>query len=296
MDLESALRFLPQAVVSGLEAGVLYALPALAFILIYRASDVMNFAQGEMAMFSTFVALAILNQGLPLPVAFLGAILFGALLGIVTERFFLRPIESAPHFSKVILTLGIAIVLLAAAGFVFGYDTYPFPSPVRGQPIRFAGVVFGPSTLLTLGVAVAVMAGIYFFFKCTMSGIAMRAIAENATAAQLMGVKMGTILSLTWAVSCMIGAVAGLLIAPKNFVNVAFMFDYLIKAFAAAVLGGFTSLPGVVVGGLLVGVLENLVGLYVAVEWKTAFAFSLIVIVLAVKPTGLMGVAPVKKV
>ena len=296
MDLESALRFLPQAVVSGLEAGVLYALPALAFILIYRASDVMNFAQGEMAMFSTFVALAILNRGLPLPVAFLGAILFGALLGIVTERFFLRPIEAASHFSKVILTLGIAIVLLAAAGFVFGYDTYPFPSPVRGQPIRFGGVVFGPSTLLTLGVAVAVMAGIYVFFKYTMSGIAMRAIAENATAAQLMGVRMGTILSLTWAVSCMIGAVAGLLIAPKNFVNVAFMFDYLIKAFAAAVLGGFTSMPGVVVGGLLVGVLENLVGLYIAVEWKTAFAFSLIVIVLALKPTGLMGTAPVKKV
>jgi len=296
MDLESALRYLPQAVVSGLEAGVLYALPALAFILIYRASDVMNFAQGEMAMFSTFVALAILNRGLPLPVAFLGAILFGALLGIAVERFFLRPIEAAPHFSKVILTLGIAIALLAAAGFVFGYDTYPFPSPVRGQPIRMGGVVFTPNTLVTLGVAVAVMAGIYFFFRYTMAGIAMRAIAENATAAQLMGVKMGTILSLTWAVSCMIGAVAGLLIAPKNFVNVAFMFDYLIKAFAAAVLGGFTSLPGVVVGGLLVGVLENLVGLYIAVEWKTAFAFSLIVIVLAVKPTGLMGAAPVKKV
>jgi branched-chain amino acid transport system permease protein len=296
MDFESALRFLPQAVVSGLEAGILYALPALAFILIYRASDVMNFAQGEMAMFSTFVALAILNQGMPLPVAFLGALAFGAGLGIVTERFFLRPIEAAPHFSKVILTLGIDIALLAAAGFVFGYDTHPFPSPIRGQPIRLAGVVFTPNTLLTLGVAVAVMAGIYYFFKHTMAGIAMRAIAENATAAQLMGVKMGTILSVTWAVSCMIGAVAGLLIAPKNFVNVAFMFDYLIKAFAAAVLGGFTSLPGVVVGGLLVGVLENLVGLYVAVEWKTAFAFSLIVIVLAIKPTGLMGGAPPKKV
>src|SRR5207248_656197 len=147
----------------------------------------------------------------------------------------------------------------------------------------------GPNTLLTLGVAVEVMQAIYGLFKYTMAGIAMRAIAENATAAQLMGVNIRTILSLTWAVSCMIGAVAGLLIAPKNFVNVQFMFDYLVKAFAAAVLGGFTSMPGVVVGGLLVGVLENLVGLYVAVEWKTAFAFSLIVIVLAVKPTGLMG-------
>ena len=296
MDLETALRFLPQAIVSGLEAGVLYALPALAFILIYRASDVMNFAQGEMAMFSTFVALAILNRGMPLPVAFIGALVFGAILGIVVERFFLRPIESAPHLSKVILTLGIDIALLAAAGFIFGYDTYPFPSPVRGQPIRMGGVVFGPNTLLTLGVAVAVMAGLYFFFKYTMAGIAMRAIAENAVAAQLMGVNMGTILSVTWAVSCMIGAVAGLLIAPKNFVNVQFMFDYLVKAFAAAVLGGFTSMPGVIVGGLLVGVLENLVGLYVAVEWKTAFAFSLIVIVLAIKPTGLMGAPILKKV
>jgi branched-chain amino acid transport system permease protein len=296
MDIESALRFLPQAVVSGLEAGVLYALPALAFILIYRASDVMNFAQGEMAMFSTFVALAILNQGMPLPVAFLGALAFGAGLGMATERFFLRPIDHAPHFSKVILTLGIDIALLATAGLVFGYDTYPFPSPVRGQPIRVAGIVFGPSTLLTLGVAIAVMAGLYFFFKYTMAGIAMRAIAENATTAQLMGVNIGSILSLTWAVSCMIGAVAGLLIAPKNFVNVQFMFDYLVKAFAAAVLGGFTSMPGVVVGGLLVGVLENLVGLYIAVEWKTAFAFSLIVVMLAVKPTGLMGAPILKKV
>lgn len=296
MTLESALQFLPQAVVSGLEAGVLYALPALAFILIYRASDVMNFAQGEMAMFSTFVALAILNRGLPLPVAFIGALLFGAGLGMATERLFLRPIENAPHFSKVILTLGVDIVLLAAAGFIFGYDTYPFPSPVSGRPIRVASVVFGPNTLLTLGVAVAVMAGLYFFFKYTMAGIAMRAIAENGTAARLMGVNIGSILSLTWAVSCMIGAVAGLLIAPKNFVNVQFMFDYLVKAFAAAVLGGFTSMPGVVVGGLLVGVLENLVGLYVAVEWKTAFAFSLIVIMLAVKPTGLMGAPRQKKV
>jgi branched-chain amino acid transport system permease protein len=124
----------------------------------------------------------------------------------------------------------------------------------------------------------------------------MRAIAENATTAQLMGVNIGSILSLTWAVSCMIGAVAGLLIAPKNFVNVQFMFDYLVKAFAAAVLGGFTSMPGVVIGGLLVGVLENLVGLYIAVEWKTAFAFSLIVVMLALKPTGLMGVPILKKV
>src|SRR6478672_9843069 len=129
MNLESALQFLPQAVVSGLEAGVLYALPALAFILIYRASDVINFAQGEMAMFSTFVALAILNRGLPLPVAFLCAIIFGA-------------------------ALGMDIALLAAAGFVFGYDTSPSPSPVQGRPIRVGGVVFGPSTLLTLGVAV----------------------------------------------------------------------------------------------------------------------------------------------
>ena len=296
MSFESSLQFLPQAIVSGLEAGVLYALPALAFILIYRASDVMNFAQGEMAMFATFVALVILNRGLPLPVAFIGALAFGAVLGIATERFFLRPIDSASHFSKVILTLGIDIVLLAGAGFIFGYDTYPFPSPVQGRPIRVGGVVFGPNTLVTLVVAVAVMAGIFCWFKYTMSGVAMRAIAENATAARLMGVNIGSILSLTWAVSCMIGAVAGLLIAPKNFVSVQFMFEYLIKAFAAAVLGGFTSMPGVVVGGLLVGVLENLVGLYVAVEWKTAFAFSLIVIMLAVKPTGLLGTPQLKKV
>jgi branched-chain amino acid transport system permease protein len=296
VPLDNALQFLPQAVVSGLEAGVLYALPALAFILIYRASDVLNFAQGEMAMFSTFVALAILHQGLPLPLAFLGALVFGAALGMIAERFFLRPIDTAPHFSKVILTLGIDIVLLAAAGFIFGYDTYPFPSPVSGRPVRLAGVVFAPSTFLTLGVAVAVMAALYALFKYTMFGIAMRAIAENPTAARLMGVNISSTLSTTWAVSCMIGAVAGLLIAPKNFVNVQFMFDYLVKAFAAAVLGGFTSMPGVVVGGLLVGILENLVGLYVAVEWKTAFAFSLIVIVLAIRPTGLMGAPPLKKV
>jgi branched-chain amino acid transport system permease protein len=296
VPLENALQFLPQAVVSGLEAGVLYALPALAFILIYRASDVLNFAQGEMAMFSTFVALAILHQGLPLPLDFLGALAFGAALGMIAERFFLRPIDTAPHFSKVILTLGIDIVLLAAAGFIFGYDTYPFPSPVAGRPVRLAGVVFAPSTFLTLGVAVVVMAGLYALFKYTMFGIAMRAIAENPTAARLMGVNIGSTLSTTWAVSCMIGAVAGLLIAPKNFVNVQFMFDYLVKAFAAGVLGGFTSMPGVVIGGLLVGILENLVGLYVAVEWKTAFAFSLIVIVLAVKPTGLFGAPPLKKV
>src|SRR5919198_992313 len=115
-----------------------------------------------------FLPQAVVNRGLPLPVAFIGALLFGAALGMATERFFLRPIDAAPHLSKVILTLGIDIVLLAAAGFVFGYDTYPFPSPVQGRPIRLGGVVFGPSTLLTLGVAVAVMAALYALFKYTM--------------------------------------------------------------------------------------------------------------------------------
>lgn len=276
---------------------MLYALPALAFILIYRSSDVINFAQGEMAMFSTFVAWYILDKlKLPLPVAFLGALLFGAGLGIAIERFFMRPMSDAPHFTKVILTLGIDTVLLAAAGFIFGYDTYRFPSLVSGKPLRFAGIVMSPNNLLNLGVAIAVMVAMYLLFRYTMAGIAMRAIAENANAARLMGVNIGSILSLTWAVSCVIGAIAGLLIAPKNFVNVGFMFDYLLKAFAAAVLGGFTSLPGVVVGGLLLGVLENLVGLYIAVEWKTAFAFSLIVIMLAVRPTGLLGAPQLKKV
>ncbi|HEX2171998.1 MAG TPA: branched-chain amino acid ABC transporter permease [Dehalococcoidia bacterium] len=291
------MELLPQLIVSGLSAGVLYAITALGLVLIYKTSDVVNFAHGDMATIATFVAFTVaVRWRQPLIVAALGAVLFAALLGVVVQFGLLRRIEHAPTISKIILTLGIGQIIFAVEGSIWGYDTYSFPQAWQGAPFEVAGLVVGRSDILIFAIAVVVMGVLAWFFRGTLAGVAMRATAENMHAATLMGVNITRVLALTWAVGVGLSAVAGILIAPQNFLDQNFMFEILIKGFAAAVLGGFTSLPGVVLGGLLLGVLENLVGLYIATEWKTAFAFGLIVVMLAIRPQGLLGAELVKKV
>ena len=287
---------LAQQIISGLATGSLYALAALGLVLIFKTSDVVNFAQGEMAMFGTFIAFTLLTSaGLPYWGAFLLALAFAALFGAAIERVVLRPLAKAPLISVMIATLGLFQVINGVAGWIWGYEPQPFPTAVSGAPITVAGMVFTMQNLLNIGVAMLIMFGFFLLFKFSILGVAMRAVAENRTAAKLMGVPTDRILALTWGLGGILAATAGILTAPVTTLDINFMGTLQIKAFTAGVLGGFTSLPGAVIGGLTLGVLENLVGQFNS-QLQTPFAFGLIVLVLVIRPAGLLGTIQKKKV
>jgi len=288
------LTALLQYIVGGLAAGSLYALAALGLTLIYKTTGVINFANGEMAMVSTFAAFLLLTTyALPYPVAFLGALLFAAALGIVLERVFMRPVQQSSHLNQIMVTLGLFMVLNGAAGTKF-FEPEPFPKPIGGEPFEVMSIFIDKDSLLIFGVATAIMLALYLFFTHTMAGIALRATAQNLVTARLMGVPVGRVYAITWAVAAILGAVAGMFIAPTTSLEPNFMGEVAIKAFAAAILGGLGNLPGAVLGGLLLGVLENLIAGYISTELKAAFAFSLILLVLIVRPEGIMS-APVRR-
>lgn len=288
---------LVQQIISGLAIGCLYALAALGLVLIFKTTDVVNFAQGEIAMVSTFIAFTLLTAGgLPFWGAAAGALVFAALLGVIVERCFIRPLHKASLLSVLIMTIGLMMVINGVAGWIWGFEPHNFPTAVQGEPLKLGGLIITLPDIANLVTALLVMAAFYAVFKYSLVGIAMRAVAENRMAAKLMGVKVGRILSVTWAVGAMLGAVAGIFIAPVTFLDINMMGEVIIKAFTAAVLGGFNSLPGAVAGGLLLGVLENLVAGYVSTELKGAFAFALIVAVLCIRPAGLLGTVERKKV
>lgn len=287
---------LAQQIISGLATGSLYALAALGLVLIFKTSDVVNFAQGEMAMFGTFIAFTLLTAvGLPFWAAFVLALVFAFAFGAGIERVVLRPLAKAPLISVLIATLGLFQIINGVAGWIWGYEMEPFPAAVQGAPFNVGGVVFTLSNLMNIGVALVVMLAFFLLFKYSMIGVAMRAVAENRTAAKLMGVPTDRVLALTWGLGGVLAATAGILIAPVTNLDINMMAGMQIKAFTAAVLGGFTSLPGAVIGGLALGVLENLVA-----GWKpqlaTPFAFALIVLVLVIRPAGLLGTIQKKKV
>ncbi len=286
-----------QQVVSGLSAGCLYALAALGLVLIYRTMDIVNFAHGEMAMVSTFMAHTLLVRlGLSYIPAALGAIIFAFIFGMAVERIFLRPIQGGPLISLMIMTLGLFMVFNGAAGWVWGFDPVSFPRAVSGRPIWLGDLIITRDSILVLAVTIAMALALYVVLRFTMAGIAIRATSQNSRAARLMGVPVPRVYALTWGISAVLGAVAGILIAPTTFLSPSMMAEVQIKAFTAAVLGGFSSLPGAVVGGLLLGVLENLVAGYISTELKSTFAFALIVVVLFIRPSGLLGTPPKRKV
>ncbi len=284
---------LPQLILSGLASGSLYAMMALGLILVYKTTHILNFGYGDMTMFSTFIAYMLLTwYKLPFVVAFFGAIACGLLLGVIVDRGFLKLAKEAPVTSLFIATLGIGMILEAVAGWIWGYDTKPFPYVIKGPPLFLGNVVIRRHDLLVFGIAAAIALLLFAIFKFTDIGIAMRATAQNRQAARLMGINVGQIATLSWALGVGLGALAGVLIAPIVFLDLTRMILVMIKAVAAAVLGGFTSLPGAVVGGLLLGVLENLLTIYMPAALaplKTTFVFLLIIIVLAIRPQGLLG-------
>lgn len=288
-----------QQVVSGLATGGIYAGLALALVMIYQATDVVNFAQGEMAMFATYVCWTLLNAGMPYWAAFFATLAIAFAGGIVIERVVIRPVENAPILTIVIVTIGLLVIFNSLAGWIYSYVQKPFPSPFPKEPIRIGGIVFGAHALGQIAVTLVVLLCIWLFFRFTPLGLAMRAAAQNPVSSRLAGIRVGWMLALGWGLAAMFGAVAGIMVAPVLFLDPNMMGGVQIYAFAAATLGGFTSPLGAVVGGLIVGVVENLVGTYVkfiGTELKLTVALAIIIGVLLVKPSGLFGRAVVRRV
>jgi branched-chain amino acid transport system permease protein len=288
---------IPQLVASGLALGSIYALLALSLVLINKATDVVNFAQGEMAMFGTFICFTLLTRsGLPLVAVLIMAVPIGALLGIATERIAMRPLQAAPQVNALIATIGLWLVFHHAAGWIWGYDPVRFPSLFSPAPVDMLGARIAQNSLGIIGVSLGVVVLLYLFFEHTRMGVAMRAASMNRRAAQLMGVNIDRVALVAWALAAAISVVSGFLVAPLTFLDFEMMFAVLLKAFAGAILGGFNSLPGAVVGCLVIGVVENLFAAYVSTAFKDTFAFAIIIVVLMFRPQGLFTRRIAKKV
>jgi branched-chain amino acid transport system permease protein len=284
-----------QQVLSGLATGGVYASLALALVMIYQATEAVNFAQGEMAMFSTYIAWTLVQAGIPFWAAFLLAVAISFLGGVMIERILIRPVESAPVLSQVIVFIGLLVILNSTAGWIYTYTVKEFPSPFPDRPLLNGMVT--TQDLGVIGVTLLMLALLFAFFRFTPLGLAMRAAAQNPDSAKLAGIRTGWMLAIGWGLAAAVGAVAGIMVAPILFLDPNMMSGVLLYAFAGALLGGIASPGGAVVGGLIVGVLENLVGTYlIATELKLTVALALIVIILVVKPSGIFGTVTVRRV
>jgi branched-chain amino acid transport system permease protein len=276
-------------VFSGLAAGGVYASLALALVMIYQATHLVNFAQGEMAMFSTYIAWALIHAGLPYWAAFFLtlAIAFGG--GVVIERTVIRPLAGHSVLAVVIVFIGLLVIFNAMAGWIFSYVVKTFPSPFPAQP-PFGNKYIGSHELGVIGVTLAVLVLLFVFFRYTKLGLAMRAAAENPVSSRLAGIRVGWMLALGWGLAAAVGAIAGMMVAPIVFLDPNMMTGILLYAFAGALLGGIDNPAGAVLGGFVVGVLENLLGAFViGNELKLTMALVLIIGVLTVRPQGLFG-------
>jgi branched-chain amino acid transport system permease protein len=287
-----------QQVVSGLASGAIYASLALALALVYRASGVINFAQGEMAMFSTYVALAFINHGLSYWAAFLAAIAVSFAGGVAVERAAIRPVEGAPVLSVVIVTIGLLVIFNGLASWIWTAQVQFVPSGFSGGTVDLGGVTIGWDQIGVIGVTLGAMLAFFLFFRYTRVGLRMRAAALNGEASRLLGIRVSWMLALGWGFAAVLGAVSGMLIAPINLLTPNMMQAVLLYAFAAAVLGGLGSPVGAVVGGLGLGVTLNLLGTYVdfvTPELKLPLALGILLTVLLVRPWGLFGTPAVRR-
>jgi len=285
-----------QMIVSGIALGAIYGLVALGIVLVFKATGVLNFAHGEAIMISTFVAFTLLKLKLPYWLAVVLTLLFSALFGLLIERLIIRRFMGRSLLVSGIATLGLFLLFGDLAVWIWGKDPFDFPGMFSQKPIDVAGVAISAADLGILGVAAALAGALFAFFRFTRLGIAMQACMENPVAAQLMGIPTRRIYSLAWMLSHMIGAIAGILIAPVTFLHFTMMQHVLHFAFAAAVLGGIFSLPGSVLGGVVIGVTANLTGAYVSSAWKEVIPFVVMLAILVVRPHGLLARRHLKKV
>ena len=281
---------------SGLANGIIYGSIALALVMIYQATHHINFAQGELAMFATYICWSLINAGVPYWGAFFSTILIAFCLGVLIERIIIRPVERAPVLTVVVVFLGLLFILNSMAGWIFTYTIKSFPSPFPKQP-PFGWTFISSHELGAVGVTLVVLTLLYCFFRFTSLGLAMRAAAQNPDSSRLVGIRVGWMLALGWGLAAAIGSTAGMMVAPIVFLDPNMMAGILLYAFAAALVGGIDSPGGAVLGGFLVGILENIVGAYViGTELKLTVALVLIVGVLVVRPAGLFGKVIVTRV
>jgi len=287
-----------QILFGGLSVGAAYGLIALAMVIIYKTSEVLNFAQGDMAMIATFFAHSLLTgQGVSFGWAVAAALLFGIGLAGLAEFLVMRRAKDPNVLGLIIITLGLEMIVFGFASWKWGGDPKDLPIPFGpADGIAIKGVMMSYLELATLAVSALVILALYLFLAHTKAGLAMKAVQQNRPMARLMGVRAPRILMLAWMLAGLAGSVAGLLIAPAGTVDPYMMWDPMLKGFAAAVLGGMTSLPGAALGGALMGIVENLFGYYVSTKFKSVVPFAVILLVLTVRPSGLLARHYVKKV
>ncbi|MDX6449426.1 MAG: branched-chain amino acid transport system permease protein [Gaiellaceae bacterium] len=288
-----------QQIVSGLASGAIYASLALALVLIYRSTDVINFAQGEMATFTTYTAWSLMHHGLSYWPAFVLTLAIAFSGGVAVERVIIRPVERRPEIVIVIVTIGLLIAINAITGWIWGADVKAFDSPFPNDTWDVHGVTVSIQDVGTFGVCMLTVLLLWGFFRFTTVGLAMRAVAINPNASRLLAVRVGWMLALGWGLAAVLGAVAGMMAAPTVFLDPSMMLVILIYAFAAAVLGGIDSPIGAVVGGLALGVVINLLSRYVnfvGTELRLPTALAILLIVLIIRPQGLFGHKAVRRV
>jgi branched-chain amino acid transport system permease protein len=290
--MDALLQFL----FSGLTVGAVYALVALGFTLIYNASDVVNFAQGEFVMLGGMITVFAYQAGVPLLLAATLAILITAALGVALNKLAIEPARRAPVVSLIIITIGASILIRGATQLIFDKQLHRFPAFSGDDPIRVMGATILPQSLWVLGGALAVFAVLWVFFSRTLTGKAVLATANNRVAAQLVGINTGWIMTLSFGLSAAIGAFAGVLVTPITLVSYDVGVTLALKGFAAAMLGGMGNPKGALVGGLLLGCLEALTAGYLSSQYKEAVAFIVILGTLFVMPQGLFGARTTERV
>jgi branched-chain amino acid transport system permease protein len=289
------MQALLHQVLAGLDTGGIYASLALAMVMIYQATHLVNFAQGEMAMFTTYIAWSLINAGMPYWPAFLLTVVFAFVLGVVIERVVIRPVERAPVLAVVVVFIALLLIFNSVTGWIYTYTIKQFPSPF---PEHVAGFnLVSPHELGAIGVTLVVLALLYAFFRFTPLGLAMRAAAQNPESSRLVGIRVGWMLALGWGLAAAIGSIAGMMVAPIVYLDPNMMGGVLLYAFAAALVGGIDNPGGAVIGGLVVGVLENVLGAFViGNDLKLSVALVIIVGVLLVRPSGFFGRVQVTRV
>ena len=286
--MEDAARIL-QLVVNGSAAGCIYGLIALGFVLIYKATEMVNFAQGDIMMLGGFAAFSFISTlGMNYWLGALCAVAVTAAFGYLLDVFILRRVIGQPQFAVVMLTLGLGFIFRAAAGIGWGYDSIAFNTPFTNKVSRFGTMVLGQDNLSIIVGTVLLCGVLYLFFSKTRLGIAMQASSQNQLAAYYLGIPVRTVFSMIWAISAGVAAVAGILLSPVSMIDVNMGFLG-IKAFAAAVLGGFGSIPGALVGGIIIGVVEQLAGYVLPPGTQDVTSNVVLLGVLVLRPQGLFG-------
>ncbi len=284
-----------QQILGGLATGAIYACIALSVVMIYQAIDHFNFAQGEMAMFSAFIAWQLIDWGANYWVAFFVCIVISFIGGIAIERIIFAPIHNAPIFTHIVVFIALFQIFNAGAGYIWEFTIKEFPSPFPDR-LPFDTTLIGPHDLGMMIITLVMLLMIFLFFRFTPLGLAMRAAAASPESARLVGIKVGWILALGWGLAAAIGAVAGMMIAPVVFLEPNMMLGILLYGFAGAVVGGLTSPGGAVIGGFLMGVVEPLAGMAIGSELKLTVALVVIVTILIFRPSGLFGRVVVQRV